>query len=144
VKSSRERDSRLHLGSSAKRKASRRAAFTPLPHRPPKNQSFDPTAFVRRSNLEAARQRNLSDHPDWLWIPATPSVSFPSICLIRSGPDWKSPRENSCICGGFFDVPAAQKRLGELNDLMAADGFWNNREKAQSLIDEANTLRNKI
>ena len=41
-------------------------------------------------------------------------------------------------------MPAAQKRLGELNDLMAADGFWNNREKAQSLIDEANSLRNKI
>jgi peptide chain release factor 2 len=47
-------------------------------------------------------------------------------------------------CGGFFDVPAAQKRLGELNSLMAADNFWNNREKAQSLIDEANSLRNKI
>jgi peptide chain release factor 2 len=48
------------------------------------------------------------------------------------------------ICGGFFDVPAAQKRLGELNALMAADNFWNNREKAQALIDEANSLRNKI
>jgi peptide chain release factor 2 len=41
-------------------------------------------------------------------------------------------------------VPAAQQRLGELNALMAADHFWNNREKAQTLIDEANTLRNKI
>jgi len=41
-------------------------------------------------------------------------------------------------------VPAAQKRLGELNALMAADNFWNNREKAQSVIDEANSLRNKI
>jgi peptide chain release factor 2 len=47
-------------------------------------------------------------------------------------------------CGGFFDVPAAQKRLGELNALMAAANFWNNREKAQSLIDDANALRNKI
>jgi hypothetical protein len=41
-------------------------------------------------------------------------------------------------------VPAAQKRLGEINALMAADNFWNNREKAQGLIDEANSLRNKI
>ena len=41
-------------------------------------------------------------------------------------------------------MPAAQKRLGELNSLMAADNFWNNREKAQKLIDEANSLRNKI
>ncbi|HEV2434685.1 MAG TPA: peptide chain release factor 2 [Verrucomicrobiae bacterium] len=44
----------------------------------------------------------------------------------------------------FLDVPATQKRLGELNSLMAADNFWNNREKAQTLIDEANSLRNKI
>ena len=41
-------------------------------------------------------------------------------------------------------MPALQKRLGELNALMAADNFWNNREKAQTLIDEANSLRNKI
>jgi peptide chain release factor 2 len=41
-------------------------------------------------------------------------------------------------------VPGAQKRLGELNALMAADNFWNNREQAQKLIDEANSLRNKI
>ena len=41
-------------------------------------------------------------------------------------------------------MPAAQKRLGELNALMAADNFWGNREKAQTLIDEANSLRNKI
>ncbi len=47
-------------------------------------------------------------------------------------------------CGGFFDVPGAQKRLGELNALMAADNFWNNREQAQKQIDEANSLRSKI
>jgi len=40
-------------------------------------------------------------------------------------------------------VPGAQKRLGELNALMAAESFWNNREQAQKLIDEANSLRNK-
>jgi peptide chain release factor 2 len=51
---------------------------------------------------------------------------------------------NSRSCGGFFDVPTAQKRLGELNSLMADDNFWNNREKAQTLIDEANSLRNKV
>jgi len=46
-------------------------------------------------------------------------------------------------CGGFFDVPGIQKRLAELDSLMAQENFWNNREKAQSLIDEANTLRKK-
>ena len=40
-------------------------------------------------------------------------------------------------------MPGAQKRLGELNALMAAESFWNNREQAQKLIDEANSLRNK-
>jgi len=40
-------------------------------------------------------------------------------------------------------VPGAQKRLGELDTLMAADNFWNNREQAQKLIEEANSLRNK-
>jgi peptide chain release factor 2 len=47
-------------------------------------------------------------------------------------------------CGGFFDVPGAQKRLGELNALMAADNFWNNREQAQKLIEESNSLRGRI
>jgi peptide chain release factor 2 len=47
------------------------------------------------------------------------------------------------IYGGFFDVPGAQKRLGEINALMAAENFWNNREQAQKLIDEANSLRSK-
>lgn len=41
-------------------------------------------------------------------------------------------------------MPRAQKRLGELDALMAADSFWNNREQAQKLIDEGNSLRNRI
>jgi peptide chain release factor 2 len=41
-------------------------------------------------------------------------------------------------------VPGAQKRLGEINALMAGDTFWNSREQAQKLIDEANTLRNRV
>ena len=41
-------------------------------------------------------------------------------------------------------MPTAQKRLGELNSLMADDNFWNNREKAQGFIDEAGVIRNKL
>jgi peptide chain release factor 2 len=55
-----------------------------------------------------------------------------------------SPLRNSPTCGGFFDVPAIQKRLTELDALMAAETFWNNREQAQKLIDEAATLRKKL
>ena len=48
------------------------------------------------------------------------------------------------ICGGFFDVAKVQKRLGELDAEMARETFWNNRELAQKLIDEAGSLRKKI
>ena len=41
-------------------------------------------------------------------------------------------------------MPGTQKRLGELNALMAADNFWNNREQAQKLIEESNSLRDRI
>jgi len=41
-------------------------------------------------------------------------------------------------------VPALQRRLGELDAEMARDTFWNNREQAQRLIDEAASLRRKI
>jgi len=41
-------------------------------------------------------------------------------------------------------VPNAQRRLGEINALMAAESFWNNREQAQKLIDEANSIRSRI
>ncbi|SPE57099.1 Peptide chain release factor 2 [Verrucomicrobia bacterium] len=41
-------------------------------------------------------------------------------------------------------MPGAQKRLGEVNALMAGESFWNNREQAQKLIEESNSLRNKI
>ena len=41
-------------------------------------------------------------------------------------------------------MPRMQKRLGELDAEMAKDTFWNNREQAQRLIDEAGSLRKKI
>jgi peptide chain release factor 2 len=52
------------------------------------------------------------------------------------------PRRPSC--GGFFDVASAQKRLSELDALMGAEAFWNNREQAQKLVDESTSLRRKI
>ena len=55
----------------------------------------------------------------------------------------RAPQIKSLICGGFFDVPIVQKRLQELDSLMTQENFWSNREKAQSVIDEANSLRKK-
>ena len=34
--------------------------------------------------------------------------------------------------------------MAELDVLMAGEGFWNNREQAQKLIDESNSLRKKV
>ncbi|HTI97894.1 MAG TPA: peptide chain release factor 2 [Dongiaceae bacterium] len=44
----------------------------------------------------------------------------------------------------FLDVANAQKRQSEITALMAGETFWNNREAAQKIIEEANSLRNKI
>ncbi|MEI6567141.1 MAG: peptide chain release factor 2 [Verrucomicrobiota bacterium] len=44
----------------------------------------------------------------------------------------------------FLDVATAQRRQTEITALMSAETFWNNREQAQRLIDESNTLRNRI
>lgn len=41
-------------------------------------------------------------------------------------------------------MPGAQKRQAELDALMAGESFWNNREQAQKLIDEAASLRKKV
>jgi len=41
-------------------------------------------------------------------------------------------------------VASVKKRLGELDGLMAAGTFWNNREQAQRVIDEAAGLRRRI
>ncbi|MFM8469879.1 MAG: peptide chain release factor 2 [Limisphaerales bacterium] len=45
---------------------------------------------------------------------------------------------------GFFDWPGTQKRIAELDSVMAQESFWNNRETAQKAIDEANALRKKV
>ena len=40
-------------------------------------------------------------------------------------------------------MPALQQRASEIEALMASETFWNNREQAQKIIDEANTIRRK-
>ena len=41
-------------------------------------------------------------------------------------------------------MPGSQRRLDDVTALIGAENFWNNREQAQKLIDEANSLRNRI
>jgi len=47
-------------------------------------------------------------------------------------------------CGGFFDVPKLQEKLGALEARMSAPDFWNNRERAQADVDEVSRLRSLI
>lgn len=78
------------------------------------------------------------------WIQFAPCVRLRGLCLIRLKFLWRPPRRNLRTCGGFFDVANLQKRQGELDSLMAGEGFWDNREQAQKLINEGSSIRNKI
>ncbi|MFL6541844.1 MAG: peptide chain release factor 2 [Chthoniobacterales bacterium] len=44
----------------------------------------------------------------------------------------------------FFDVPKLQEQLGELEARMAAPDFWNNRERAQTDVEEVSRLKSLI
>jgi peptide chain release factor 2 len=43
--------------------------------------------------------------------------------------------------GGIFDVSNRETRLQELDEAMAAPGFWDNQDKARGVIDESNGLK---
>jgi peptide chain release factor 2 len=45
--------------------------------------------------------------------------------------------------GGIFDYPNLKARLGELESIMAEPGFWDHKERAQQVIDEASSVRSK-
>ena len=50
-------------------------------------------------------------------------------------------RSESCICGGIFDLEDKKKRVAELETLMAEPSFWDDNERAQTLIAEGNQLK---
>jgi peptide chain release factor 2 len=43
--------------------------------------------------------------------------------------------------GGFFDTPQHHQRISELEQLSAAPGFWDDAQKAQTLMQELNDLQ---
>ena len=47
-------------------------------------------------------------------------------------------------CGGGFDVDGKQKRVAELNRLTALPDFWNEAEKAQTVVKEQSSLKNVL
>ena len=49
----------------------------------------------------------------------------------------------SC-CGGVFDVDGKQKRVEELNKVTSQPDFWNDAEKAQSILREQSAFKGVI
>lgn len=47
----------------------------------------------------------------------------------------------SCTCGGIFDLASKEQRVQELDLLMGAPSFWDDKEKAQKIITEFNNLK---
>lgn len=45
--------------------------------------------------------------------------------------------------GGLFDLEEKETRISELDHMMAEPGFWDNQEKAQLVISESNSLKEK-
>lgn len=72
------------------------------------------------------------------------------MCII-SGLCWKTLKsglwksgESFQRCGGFFDVPGQQQRLAHIEEQMSRPNFWDNREQAQSLVDEVGAIRRRL
>ncbi len=46
--------------------------------------------------------------------------------------------------GGLFDLEAKERRIEELDEVMAQPEFWNDQEKAQTIISETNALKSSV
>ena len=47
-------------------------------------------------------------------------------------------------CGGIFDIPEKEKRLGQLDTEMGAPSFWEDNRRAQELIRERTDLSRTV
>ena len=47
-------------------------------------------------------------------------------------------------CGGYFDTDSKNTRIKELETIMQEDGFWNDRNTSEKVIEELNSLKNII
>ena len=46
--------------------------------------------------------------------------------------------------GGYFDIISKKNTLLELQQEMSKEIFWNNREKAEAIIDEFKNLKREV
>ena len=48
------------------------------------------------------------------------------------------------ICGGRFDYDSLKNKLGELEQEISKEGFWNEAEKAQAVLKQSKSISNQI
>ena len=48
------------------------------------------------------------------------------------------------ICGVIFDIDDREKRLAEIESIIAKDGFWDNPEDSKSILKERTLIANKL
>ncbi|MGD8298098.1 MAG: hypothetical protein PVG67_16985, partial [Desulfobacterales bacterium] len=48
------------------------------------------------------------------------------------------------ICGVIFDIDDREKRLAEIESIIAKDGFWDNPEDSKSILKERTSIANKL
>ena len=56
----------------------------------------------------------------------------------NNSPTWKS---DSSFCGGVFDVEGKQKRVEQLSQATTQPDFWNDSDKAQTILREQASLK---
>jgi peptide chain release factor 2 len=66
--------------------------------------------------------------------------STPNPHATSSPPSGRS----SALSGGIFDLDQARKRIAEIEVLSAADGFWGEPQKAQTLLKEKSGLESRL
>ena len=69
-----------------------------------------------------------------------PSCSPPPNCTS----DWTRPAPASRACGGTFDVEVLRREVGELEERMAAPGFWDKPEEAQRTVSRLKAAKRSV
>lgn len=57
---------------------------------------------------------------------------------------WKIQPKNWRISGGLFDLENKEARIQELEEIMMMPDFWDDQNKAQSIINEVNSLKSIV
>jgi peptide chain release factor 2 len=67
-----------------------------------------------------------------------------SLCSKKPKPSSPASRSGSTSSGGVFDFDSKNKRLEELNQLTSKPDFWNDADKAQTILKEQAGIKNAL